>query len=469
MLKIKGLLKPLPSAIVGLVKDLIKKVIGNKLSKFSKPYSHVKSSDKEIYDILLRELDREYNTLELIASENFVSYPILEMAGSVMTNKYAEGYPGARYYGGCIHVDEAENLARDRAKELFNCEYANVQPHSGSQANMAVLMTFADIGDTIMGLDLAHGGHLTHGSKVNFSGKMYNAVSYQVNKETGRVDLDNVLEIAKKYKPKVIICGGSAYPRFVEFSDFKEIAESVGAYLMADIAHPSGLVAAGIHPSPMPYCDVVTTTTHKTLRGPRGGMIMMGKDFENNWNVVAPKSGRIKMVSEILDTAVMPGVQGGPLMHIIAAKAIAYGEALDPKFKEYAASIVNNAKTMADEFIKKDYKIISGGTDTHVVLIDLTSKGISGKAAEKSLEKAGITVNKNMVPFDTRSPFITSGIRVGTPALTTRGMGPNEMVQIVNLIDKIVTNIDDEDISKKVNAKVKELCESFPLYNELHE
>mgnify|MGYP001315425013 FL=1 len=451
------------------MKDLIKKVIGNKLSKFSKPYSHVKSSDKEIYDILLRELDREYNTLELIASENFVSYPILEMAGSVMTNKYAEGYPGARYYGGCIHVDEAENLARDRAKELFNCEYANVQPHSGSQANMAVLMTFADIGDTIMGLDLAHGGHLTHGSKVNFSGKMYNAVSYQVNKETGRVDLDSVLEIAKKYKPKVIICGGSAYPRFVEFSDFKEIAESVGAYLMADIAHPSGLVAAGIHPSPMPYCDVVTTTTHKTLRGPRGGMIMMGKDFENNWNVVAPKSGRIKMVSEILDTAVMPGVQGGPLMHIIAAKAIAYGEALDPKFKEYAANIVNNAKTMADEFIKKDYKIISGGTDTHVVLIDLTSKGISGKAAEKSLEKAGITVNKNMVPFDTRSPFITSGIRVGTPALTTRGMGPNEMVQIVNLIDKIVTNIDDEDISKKVNAKVKELCESFPLYNELHE
>ena len=451
------------------MKDLIKKVIGNKLSKFSKPYSHVKSSDKEIYDILLRELDREYNTLELIASENFVSYPILEMAGSVMTNKYAEGYPGARYYGGCIHVDEAENLARDRAKELFNCEYANVQPHSGSQANMAVLMTFADIGDTIMGLDLAHGGHLTHGSKVNFSGKMYNAVSYQVNKETGRVDLDSVLEIAKKYKPKVIICGGSAYPRFVEFSDFKEIAESVGAYLMADIAHPSGLVAAGIHPSPMPYCDVVTTTTHKTLRGPRGGMIMMGKDFENNWNVVAPKSGRIKMVSEILDTAVMPGVQGGPLMHIIAAKAIAYGEALDPKFKEYAANIVNNAKTMADEFIKKDYKIISGGTDTHVVLIDLTSKGISGKAAEKSLEKAGITVNKNMVPFDTRSPFITSGIRVGTPALTTRGMGPNEMVQIVNLIDRIVTNIDDEDISKKVNAKVKELCESFPLYNELHE
>ena len=433
------------------------------------PYNYIKNSDKEIYDILLRELNREHNTLELIASENFVSYPVLEMVGSVMTNKYAEGYPGARYYGGCIHVDEAENVARDRAKELFKCEYANVQPHSGSQANMAVLMTFADIGDTIMGLDLAHGGHLTHGSKVNFSGKMYNAVSYQVNKDTGRVDLNNVHEIAKKYKPKVIICGGSAYPRFVEFSDFKTIADSVDAYLMADIAHPSGLVAAGVHPSPMPYCDVVTTTTHKTLRGPRGGMIMMGKDFENKWGIVAPKSGRVKMVSEILDTAVMPGIQGGPLMHVIAAKAIAYGEALDPKFKLYAADIVKNAKTMADAFIKKGYDIISGGTDTHVVLIDLTNKGVSGKAAEKSLEKAGITVNKNMVPFDKKSPFITSGIRVGTPALTTRGMGVNEMIQIVDLIDQVICNIEDEKVSNIVNEKVKELCQSFPLYNELHE
>ena len=432
-------------------------------------YNYIKNSDKEIYDILFRELNREHNTLELIASENFVSYPVLEMAGSIMTNKYAEGYPGARYYGGCIHVDEAENVARDRAKKLFKCEYANVQPHSGSQANMAVLMTFADIGDTIMGLDLAHGGHLTHGSKVNFSGKMYNAVSYQVNKDTGRVDLNNVQEIAKKYKPKVIICGGSAYPRFVEFSEFKTIADSVDAYLMADIAHPSGLVAAGIHPSPMPYCDVVTTTTHKTLRGPRGGMIMMGKDFENKWDIVAPKSGRVKMVSEILDTAVMPGIQGGPLMHIIAAKAIAYGEALDPKFKLYAADIVENAKTMADTFIKKDYDIISGGTDTHVVLIDLSNKDISGKAAEKSLEKAGITVNKNMVPFDKKSPFITSGIRVGTPALTTRGMGVNEMIHIVDLIDQVICNIDDEKVLISVNEKVKELCQSFPLYNELHE
>ena len=432
-------------------------------------YNYIKDSDKEIYDILFSELNREHNTLELIASENFVSYPVLEMAGSIMTNKYAEGYPGARYYGGCIHVDEAENVARDRAKKLFKCEYANVQPHSGSQANMAVLMTFADIGDTIMGLDLAHGGHLTHGSKVNFSGKMYNAVSYQVNKDTGRVDLNNVQEIAKKYKPKVIICGGSAYPRFVEFSEFKTIADSVGAYLMADIAHPSGLVAAGVHPSPMPYCDVVTTTTHKTLRGPRGGMIMMGKDFENKWDIVAPKSGRVKMVSELLDTAVMPGIQGGPLMHIIAAKAIAYGEALDPKFKLYAADIVENAKTMADTFIKKDYDIISGGTDTHVVLIDLSNKDISGKAAEKSLEKAGITVNKNMVPFDKKSPFITSGIRVGTPALTTRGMGVNEMIHIVDLIDQVICNIDDEKVLISVNEKVKELCQSFPLYNELHE
>ena len=432
-------------------------------------YNYIKNSDKEIYDILFRELNREHNTLELIASENFVSYPVLEMAGSIMTNKYAEGYPGARYYGGCIHVDEAENVARDRAKKLFKCEYANVQPHSGSQANMAVLMTFADIGDTIMGLDLAHGGHLTHGSKVNFSGKMYNAVSYQVNKDTGRVDLNNVQEIAKKYKPKVIICGGSAYPRFVEFSEFKTIADSVDAYLMADIAHPSGLVAAGVHPSPMPYCDVVTTTTHKTLRGPRGGMIMMGKDFENKWDIVAPKSGRVKMVSELLDTAVMPGIQGGPLMHIIAAKAIAYGEALDPKFKLYAADIVENAKTMADTFIKKDYDIISGGTDTHVVLIDLSNKDISGKAAEKSLEKAGITVNKNMVPFDKKSPFITSGIRVGTPALTTRGMGVNEMIHIVDLIDQVICNIDDEKVFDSVNEKVKELCQSFPLYNELHE
>ena len=433
------------------------------------PFSHIKKSDQQVYDILLRELDREHNTLELIASENFVSYPVLEMAGGVMTNKYAEGYPGARYYGGCEHVDEAENLARERAKKLFQCEYANVQPHSGSQANMATLMTFADIGDTIMGLDLAHGGHLTHGSKVSFSGKMYNSVSYQVDQDTGRVNFDSVSEIAHKYKPKVIICGGSAYPRHVEFSEFKTIADEIGAFLMADIAHPSGLVAAGLHPSPMPFCDVVTTTTHKTLRGPRGGMIMMGKDSENKWDIVAPKSGRIKMVSEILDSAVMPGIQGGPLMHIIAAKAIAFGEALEPNFKVYAQSIIDNAKTMATALQSKGYELISGGTDTHVVLIDLSNKNVTGKAAEKALERAGITVNKNMVPFDKKSPFITSGIRVGTPAITTRGMGCDEMNQIVSLIDEVITNIDDQTAIERVNKSVIEICQSFPLYNELHE
>ena len=337
------------------------------LSNTSKSFSHIENSDQQIYDILVRELNREHNTLELIASENFVSYPVLEMAGGIMTNKYAEGYPGARYYGGCQFVDEAENLARDRAKELFQCEYANVQPHSGSQANMATLMTFIDIGDTIMGLDLAHGGHLTHGSKVNFSGQMYNSASYQVDKDTGRVDFDSVKKIAHEYKPKIIICGGSAYPRHVEFSEFKTIADEVGAFLMADIAHPSGLVAAGLHPSPMPYCDVVTTTTHKTLRGPRGGMIMMGKDFENKWNIVAPKSGRVKMVSELLDSAVMPGIQGGPLMHIIAAKAIAFGEALDPSFKVYAQEVINNAQTMATAFSDRGYDLISVSY-THLTL-----------------------------------------------------------------------------------------------------
>ena len=433
------------------------------------PFLHIKKSDQQVYEILLRELDREHNTLELIASENFVSYPVLEMAGGVMTNKYAEGYPGARYYGGCEHVDEAENLARERAKKLFQCDYANVQPHSGSQANMATLMTFAEIGDTIMGLDLAHGGHLTHGSKVSFSGKMYNSVSYQVDRSTGRVNFDSVSEIAHQYKPKVIICGGSAYPRHVEFSEFKTIADEIGAFLMADIAHPSGLVAAGLHPSPMPYCDVVTTTTHKTLRGPRGGMIMMGKDSENKWDIVAPKSGRVKMVSEILDSSVMPGIQGGPLMHIIAAKAIAFGEALDPKFKIYAQHIVNNAKTMAAAFQSKGYELISGGTDTHVVLIDLSNKNVTGKAAENALEKAGITVNKNMVPFDKKSPFITSGIRVGTPAITTRGMGSDEMNQIVTLIDEVILNIEDQTTIKNVNKSVIEICQSFPLYNELHE
>ena len=431
--------------------------------------TELKTSDPELFNILFNEVVREDTTLELIASENFVSYPVLEMAGGIMTNKYAEGYPGKRYYGGCEFVDQAENLAKDRAKRLFGVEYSNVQPHSGSQANMAVLMTFVKPGDTILGLDLAHGGHLTHGSKVNFSGKLYNSVFYQVDKDTGLVNFDEVIKLARKHKPKLIICGGSAYPRFIEFQDFKQIADDVGAYLMADIAHPSGLVAAGIHPSPVPFCNVITTTTHKTLRGPRGGMIMMGKDDLNPWDIVAPKSGRVKSISELLDNSVMPGVQGGPLMHIIAAKAVAFGEALRPEFKVYAQQIIDNAKTMADEFITRDYQLVSGGTDTHVILIDLTNKDITGKAAEESLEKAGITVNKNMIPFDEKSPFITSGIRIGTPAITTRGMQRDDMKKIVSLIDAVIKNPNDDQKLSSVKAEVKELCKSFPLYPELRD
>ena len=431
------------------------------------PKTPLQTSDPELYNILVSEVSRENTTLELIASENFVSYPVLEMAGGVMTNKYAEGYPGKRYYGGCEFVDEAENLARDRANQLFGVEYSNVQPHSGSQANMAVLMTFIDVGDTILGLDLAHGGHLTHGSKVNFSGNLYHSVSYQVKKETGRVDFDQVLSLAREHKPKLIICGGSAYPRFIEFENFKEIADDVGAFLMADIAHPSGLVATGLHPSPVPYCDVITTTTHKTLRGPRGGMIMMGKDSGNPWEIVAPKSGRLKNISELLDSAVMPGIQGGPLMHIIAAKAVAFGEALQPEFTVYTQQVIDNAKAMANEFLSRDYELVSGGTDTHIILIDLTKKAITGKTAENALEKAGITVNKNMVPFDERSPFITSGIRIGTPAVTTRGMTQDDMVKIVALIDTIIEKPKDEDTIVRVKAEVNDLCNSFPLYSEL--
>ena len=428
--------------------------------------SYIKKVDPELYEIINREQNREHDTLELIASENFTSPAILEAAGGIMTNKYAEGYPGKRYYGGCIHVDEAENLAIDRLKKLFGVEYANVQPHSGSQANMAVFMTFLNPGDTIMGLELSHGGHLTHGSAVNFSGQLYNSISYHVDKETGRVNFDEVRSLAKEHKPKMIICGGSAYPRYVEFDKFYEVAQEIGAFLMADIAHPSGLIAAGVHPSPVPYCDVITSTTHKTLRGPRGGIIMMGKDRENTWGKIAPKSGRTKMISELLDSSVMPGMQGGPLMHIISAKAIAFGEAIKDEFKVYAKRVVDNAKVMAQEFIEMDYDIVSGGTDTHVVLMDLSNKGISGKAAEKALEKAGITVNKNMVPFDKRSPFITSGIRVGTPAITTRNMGSNEMKMIASFINTVVTDSDNEDTIQNVKSQVKELCDSFPIYEE---
>jgi glycine hydroxymethyltransferase len=423
--------------------------------------------DPDVYTSIQNETLRQGNTLELIASENFVSKAVLEAAGGVMTNKYAEGYPGRRYYGGCDWVDVAEDLARDRAKELFGCDYANVQPHSGSQANMAVYFTFLQPGDTLMGLDLAHGGHLTHGSSVNFSGKLFNIVSYQVDKKSGRVDFDEVLRLAKESKPKLIVCGGSAYPRFIEFEQFREVADEVGAYLMSDIAHPAGLVAAGIHPSPMELCDVVTSTTHKTLRGPRGGLILMGKDWENPWGVVAPKSGRTKMVSELLDSTVMPGIQGGPLMHVIAAKAVAFGEALQPEFKEYCQKIVDNAQAMADALLELNYDLVSGGTDTHVILVDLTKRGISGKAAENALEKAGITVNKNMVPFDQKSPFVTSGIRVGTPAVTTRGMGIDEMKGIANMIDRVISSHENDELITQVKGEVSELCSRFPLYTDL--
>ncbi|MEE2859128.1 MAG: serine hydroxymethyltransferase [Candidatus Neomarinimicrobiota bacterium] len=423
--------------------------------------------DHEIYCSIEKELNRQKNTLEMIASENFTSMAVMEAVGSVLTNKYAEGYPGKRYYGGCEAVDEVENIARDRAKELFKSEYSNVQPHSGSQANMAVYLTLLNPGDTVMGLDLAHGGHLTHGSPVNFSGKLYEFISYGVNKKTGRVDFDEVSRLAVKHKPKLIICGGSAYPRFIEFENFREIADRVGAFLMADIAHPSGLIAAGIHPSPWPFCHVATSTTHKTLRGPRGGIILMGKDFENTWGMIAPKSGRIKNVSELMDSSVMPGVQGGPLMHVIAGKAVAFAEALEPDFLDYSNQIVKNADILATSLLDLGYKLISGGTDTHLVLVDLSNKLVSGKKAEIVLEQAGITTNKNMVPFDERSPMITSGIRIGTPALTTRGMKENEMKEIAHLIDGVIQNIDDEKTISSTKNKVIELCSEFPINKEL--
>lgn len=426
--------------------------------------SLVKTQDPELYQAMDGELRRERETLELIASENFTSPTVMEATGSVLTNKYAEGYPGKRYYGGCEYVDVAEELARTRAKELFGCGYANVQPHSGSQANMGVYFTALQPGDTIFGLDLAHGGHLTHGSPVSFSGKLYNVVSYGVEEDTGRVNFDKLMTLAREHQPKLIICGGSAYPRFIEFEKFGEVANDVGALLMADIAHPAGLVATGHHPSPWPYCDFVTSTTHKTLRGPRGGLILMEKDRENPWGIVAPKSGRVKQVSELIDSAIMPGIQGGPLMHVIAAKAVAFGEALKPEFEKYCGQIVANAARMADKLISLDYKLVSGGTDTHVILVDLSDREISGKQAENALEEAGITVNKNMVPFDKRSPFVTSGIRVGTPALTTRGMGVGEMDQIVGMIDQVLKNADDEALLRSVKEDVKSLCSQFPLY-----
>ena len=429
----------------------------------------LKSTDPVIHQIIQKEIHRQNDKLELIASENFVSRAVLEAQGSVLTNKYAEGYPGHRYYGGCEFVDEAENLARDRARALFKCDYANVQPHSGSQANMAVYMTLLKPGDVVLGMDLAHGGHLTHGSPVNFSGRLYHFTSYGVNKDTGRIDFDHVVSQAREHKPKLIITGASAYPRFIDFAKFREIADETGAFLMADIAHPAGLVATGLHPDPLPVCDIVTTTTHKTLRGPRGGMILMGTDMENPFGIVAPKSGRTKMMSELVDSHVMPGIQGGPLMHVIAAKAVAFEEDLKPEYKEYCLQIVANAKSMANRLVELDYSLVSGGTDNHLMLVDLTKKDISGKAAETALENAGITVNKNMVPFDSRSPLVTSGIRIGTPAMTTRGMKEDEMIRIADLIHQVLSHIDDPKIITKTRNEVKDLCARYPVYDTLME
>ncbi|RKY99605.1 MAG: serine hydroxymethyltransferase [Ignavibacteriae bacterium] len=424
-------------------------------------------TDKQIYDVLKLETERQQDKLELIASENFVSPAVLEAAGTVLTNKYAEGYPAKRYYGGCEFVDMAENIARDRLKQIYGAEYVNVQPHSGSQANMAVLMTLMKPGDKFLGLSLPHGGHLTHGSPVNFSGKLYKPVSYELNKETRLLDYNIIEDLAKKENPKVIIAGASAYSREWDYKALRLIADSVGAFLMCDMAHPAGLIAKGLLNNPLPYCDVVTSTTHKTLRGPRGGIILMKEDRENPWGLTPPKKDRIKMMSELFDSTVMPGIQGGPLMHIIMAKAVAFGEVLSDSFKTYAEQVIKNAKTLADELIKYDFDVVSGGTDNHLMLIDLTNKEISGKKAEIAIEKAGITVNKNMVPFDTKSPFVTSGVRVGTPAATTRGMKETEMKRIAEIINSAIINYEDDAKLDSLTEEVKELCSGFPLYKEL--
>lgn len=424
--------------------------------------------DNEISSILDLEIKRQTEKLELIASENFVSPAVLEAAGSVLTNKYAEGYPGKRYYGGCEFVDMAEDIARERLKRLFSAEYVNVQPHSGSQANMAVFMTLLKPGDKFMGLSLAHGGHLTHGSPVNFSGQLYQAVGYTLNKDSKTLDYSIIEDLAKKEKPKLIITGASAYPREWDYAKFRQIADSIGAFLVCDMAHPAGLIAKGLLSNPLPYCDIVTSTTHKTLRGPRGGVILIGKDRENSFGIKTPKGDRVKMMSELIDSMVMPGIQGGPLMHIIMAKAVAFGEALQDSFKVYVEQVAKNAKVLAAKLNEFGFDIISGGTDNHLLLIDLTNKNITGKQAEISLEKAGITVNKNMVPFDQRSPFVTSGIRVGTPAATTRGMKESEMEIIAGFINDAINNFNEEIKLEKIKSDIKILCSKFPLYSELN-
>ncbi|MBT6635837.1 MAG: serine hydroxymethyltransferase [Flavobacteriaceae bacterium] len=420
--------------------------------------------DLEIFNLIDQERSRQIEGLELIASENFTSDQVLNATGSILTNKYAEGYPGKRYYGGCSIVDEIESIAIDRAKELFGAVWVNVQPHSGSQANSAVFFACLNVGDKILGFDLSHGGHLTHGSPVNFSGKLYNPVFYGVDKETGRLDYDIIMEIATKENPKLIIAGASAYSRDIDYKKFREIADSVDALLLADISHPSGLIAKGILNDPLPYCHIVTTTTHKTLRGPRGGLIMMGQDFDNPFGVKL-KNGSLKKMSSILDSAIFPGNQGGPLEHVIAAKAIAFGEALTDQYMYYILQVKNNAATMAKAFIDREYDIISGGTDNHMMLIDLRNKNITGKDAELALEKAEITVNKNMVPFDDKSPFITSGIRVGTAAVTTRGLIEEDMITIVDYIDRAILNNDNDKILNEIANSVKEMMKDRPLYN----
>jgi glycine hydroxymethyltransferase len=420
--------------------------------------------DLEIFNLIDQERSRQIEGLELIASENFTSDQVLNATGSILTNKYAEGYPGKRYYGGCSIVDEIESIAIDRAKELFGAVWVNVQPHSGSQANSAVFFACLNVGDKILGFDLSHGGHLTHGSPVNFSGKLYNPVFYGVDKETGRLDYDIIMEIATKEKPKLIIAGASAYSRDIDYKKFREIADSVDALLLADISHPSGLIAKGILNDPLPYCHIVTTTTHKTLRGPRGGLIMMGQDFDNPFGVKL-KNGSLKKMSSILDSAIFPGNQGGPLEHVIAAKAIAFGEALTDQYMYYILQVKNNAATMAKAFIDRGYDIISGGTDNHMMLIDLRNKNITGKDAELALGKAEITVNKNMVPFDDKSPFITSGIRVGTAAVTTRGLIEEDMIIIVDYIDRAILNNDNDKILNEIANSVKEMMKDRPLYN----
>lgn len=423
--------------------------------------------DTLIFDIIERERQRQLNGIELIASENFVSQQVLEAMGSVLTNKYAEGYPGYRYYGGCEIVDLAEQAAIDRLKKLFDAGYANVQPHSGAQANMAVFMSVLKPGDTFMGLNLAHGGHLSHGSPVNFSGLLFKPVAYGVKEETGLVDYDMMEEIALREKPKLIIGGASAYSREWDYERMRKIADMVSALLMIDMAHPAGLIAAGLLKNPLKYAHIVTSTTHKTLRGPRGGIILMGKDFENPWGITTPK-GEIKMMSSILNSAVFPGVQGGPLEHVIASKAVSFGEALEPEFKEYQKRVKKNASVMAKAFMDKGYKVVSDGTDNHLLLIDLRTKfpEISGKKVENTLVQAHITVNKNMVPFDSRSPFLTSGLRVGTPAITTRGMKEEHMGDIVDLIDNVISNIDNEAVIKNTGEKVVKMMGSYPLFSE---